>query len=131
MSYEISLCVCIPGLYPLVSCVNALLNVCACVAVHHAPSSAANYKGFQPFCLPLTCLLPEGGRTDDTGESTAGAASHCTLCHPSLKKPGAGATGRPLPVIRQAQVGSERFFDGLVAVLWLIALRPKLAPEGL
>lgn len=36
------------------------------------------------------------------------------------------------PVIRRAQVGSERvfFFDGLVTVLWLIALRPKLAAGG-
>lgn len=36
-----------------------------------------------------------------------------------------------LPVICQVQAGSERVFNGAVAVLWLIALRPKLTAGGL
>lgn len=37
----------------------------------------------------------------------------------------------PSCVIRQAQVGSERFFDGSVALLWLIASSRKLGAAGL
>lgn len=85
---------------------------------------------------PPTFPLPRGGPADDTGESTAGAASRCALRHPSLKQPAARTSGPPpllLPSCNPSSPSGVRegfFFDGLVTVLWLIALRPKLAAGG-
>lgn len=109
---------------------------CVCVW-SRPPIISCQLKGV-PATLPSppTFPLPRGGPADDTGESTAGAASRCALRHPSLKQPAARTSGPPpllLPSCNPSSPSGVRegfFFDGLVTVLWLIALRPKLAAGG-
>lgn len=118
------------------TCVRTFKSVCVCVW-SRPPIISCQLKGV-PATLPSppTFPLPRGGPADDTGESTAGAASRCALRHPSLKQPAARTSGPPpllLPSCNPSSPSGVRegfFFDGLVTVLWLIALRPKLAAGG-
>lgn len=114
----------------------ALLKVCVCVessADHLLPIK----KGFQPLCLPLQhspFLGEDRLMTRVSPPQALRLAAPCVTRH-SNSQPLVRLDPRPSschPVIRRAQVGSERvfFFDGLVTVLWLIALRPKLAAGG-
>lgn len=75
------------------TCVRTFKSVCVW---SRPPIISCQLKGV-PATLPSppTFPLPRGGPADDTGESTAGAASRCALRHPSLKQPAARTSGPP------------------------------------